>query len=224
MWKCPYCNTEVTELNYSVSTTSREYGVVGIYDNASEGSTHHTADTDDFENQDSGDNQWEDDVEYTCRICEHLLSLDMLEWQDPEPEHNDTRNEIELNMAQAVDSLATQMRNTIQTKKKRIEQFPEANLPIIRPSMEIRETEHVTRGRNYRNQVENSMICKKCRNIFIYETNQDFGRSRDEFFECPKCNTTNNPYEYMEKLREGYFNSPKEIKNVKNKRKKTISV
>ena len=87
MWKCPECETEVTELYYSVPTNSSESGTASIdMTPRLNRDGIKRAQVIDYEYDSSGDSEWNGDPEFECRECNNNILLSELIWIEGEEE------------------------------------------------------------------------------------------------------------------------------------------
>mgnify|MGYP001559273884 CR=1 FL=1 len=70
MWKCPRCENEIDNLDYSVQT--REWGCVNLSEPEDENSQCDT------ENYESNDSEWTGDTSFSCPECSNDIELDEL--------------------------------------------------------------------------------------------------------------------------------------------------
>jgi len=76
MWKCPECNNEISELNYEVETSGKDYGNAILSSN----NNVNLCIIEDHDCTDSESGDWTEDVEYTCPECNTTVSPRELIW------------------------------------------------------------------------------------------------------------------------------------------------
>ena len=104
MWKCPRCENEIENLDYSVQT--REWGYVNLSEPEDENSQCDT------ENYESNDSEWTGDTSFSCPECSNDIELDELIPVINEEEKKKTTNWKKKNLTSSL------QRETCKSKEK----------------------------------------------------------------------------------------------------------
>lgn len=193
MWKCPHCEAELEELEFTASTRGWEAGSAFLSKENEEQPGDRILD---YDYSDSATDET-DDYEYKCPECEHNIHLETLIWitdNETEEEEKKIKHKHE-NCFDCKLNKGTCYHKVSYCKHCKYNQEPEPEETlhkIIRPKTII------TVDRQPEATQEDGIICKKCKYVFVYETAKD--DSKDEFYECPKCRTVNSKKEYQKTL------------------------
>lgn len=193
MWKCPDCHEEIEAVDFSASTRGYETGYASLSEEYEEGGHDRIID---HEYSDGGTDETFD-YDYTCPECEAALALSSLEWSEP----GDIEPKVYIHQKcykcfkdqkECTDFVSECKHCKNKPKEPEME---EETHKIITPKHNI-----MAEINRYKTNPENGMICenKKCKYVFVYEP--VLSPDKDEFFECPKCETTNSKLKYLKTL------------------------
>ena len=88
MWKCPKCKSTIDRLDYDVPTTNSEYGTAFLSKEKPTDLEDSYQVVTDYDYNDTGDSNWDGDVNYRCSECEDNVEWEDLIWVEEEEEEN----------------------------------------------------------------------------------------------------------------------------------------
>lgn len=119
-WKCPHCEGEIENVDYSVNITQQEYGRADL---TASPRTPTLAETDNHECNDCGGSEWDGDPTYMCPLCNQEIEIRDLtpigEEETPEdpnhiPAENEELNETRFSITKPQNQIITTQRIAIE--------------------------------------------------------------------------------------------------------------